>query len=740
MIAKSASDDNAASAARPKTARAGVPAGLMPVAESISAWQRVTGPAMAVNWARAPIPPIEPDKAGFYAAALPSAGADVRGKIALCLLWCDMEAGRYCAAYADHYRLAFQSFPDDERAGFYIAALCASGQLDDVTIRRDAYARVLEPERKRSPYWRKFSLKPERLRAELARIYLNESDILTPERVTLVEEALEECAETSPDRMAFARYIAAAYRSTGRQDTTAETVYRFLFVNAPEDEENNAFLARAYHDHVRRDANACAIYARMIAQCEAQGSGEEANRWTVRLAQTFLALNRADDSTLETYRKAYAMHPEDRDLEAGYLASYIRRRNRAHDDETIPFLEKALEREEILMPRFQAHRWNWVQVVRALAVAYATEKRSDEATTDLFDRTTKLCPEDRELWGWYARVLMLRADYSMKAVEVYERAIEGGSPEAGLEAVLAAAYLVNNAYVGTRRVPALRLWEEMFRRGEASPEMIDALAKAYTGEERVNDVALMLWERAVEQNPKDGPMFLRLAQELRARSEFEKSLTYYQSAARLLPKSFLAQYETATLLVQQNADYPTAIRLLRKAIQLPEGIKHLGAHHALGEALLARGNREEAKEVFTRIVQEIDAHHTPTLLSLGSLNLKFEEQGMKEAEALFDKALITDPNNPEAYRRLAELYREKGQFENEQEALEKYLELSPPDGEKYRQLGDLYIRRGDFARAETALRQVISLGKADKQTYILLGEVILQARQRSKAVAVSGSE
>jgi len=237
----------------------------------------------------------------------------------------------------------------------------------------------------------------------------------------------------------------------------------------------------------------------------------------------------------------------------------------------------------------------------------------------------------------------------------------------------------------------------------------------------------------VNADDKNGLLRLRLAQEWKMRGELEAALKYYREAARLLPKEFIAQFEAGQLLMEYLSDYTGAIRLLQKAVKLPAGTRHLMAHFCLGEALLARHKRDEAKEVFQRIVDEIDSNHTKTLLHLAKLNLKYEERGVQKAEALYEQAVTLDPDLPETYRKMAELYREKGQTEEEQVALEKYLSLSEPDADKYQQLADLYIRRGDYLRAESALRQVIALGKGDKKLYTLLGEVLVQARAQAKA-------
>ena len=700
------------------------------VAEAITPWQRVSGPALAVTWSRSDHPPLEADKIGFYAAAFPMSTGDTRTRIARCLVWCDAEVGQHCPARLEAYQLAFATFPNDDRVAFFVAALCEADILTDPATKKAVFACITAPNKVDSPLYRRYRMKPDRILLLLARLYAADTDTLLPDQVAVVERVLDAADESSPDRVPFANYLATAYRSFGRQDTTAEIVYRFLFLHMTHNAENNAFLARIYHEHQRRDANACAIYARMVTQCEAEGSHEESHRWTMRLAQTYLALNRADLTTLPVYEKARGMAPADRHFEAAYLASFVRRTDLNID--AVPVLENALQAEPALRPLFEVHRWQWPAVVRALALLYGQESRADAEAIEQYAAATTYYSEDRDLWKHYATALALNDDLSEKAVGVYEKATHGSQTEEALLMMLANAYLHQNAYEGPHREKALTLWETLYRGGQATLRMVEALAKAYTIEERVNDVALMLWEKAVTDDPKNAVMQLRLGQELRARSEFEKALPYMKSAAKLLPKSFAAQYETATLLISQTADYPAAIRLLQKAIKLTEGVQHLGAHFALGEAFLARDKREEAKAIFEKIIADIDPNHTETLLRLARLSLKYEEAGVKQAEALYDKALNLNPEHPETYRKMADLYRERGQSDDEQNALEKYLSLCEPDADKYRQLADLYIRRNDFARAEVALRQVITLGNADKQTYILLGEVILQARKSEK--------
>jgi Tfp pilus assembly protein PilF len=80
---------------------------------------------------------------------------------------------------------------------------------------------------------------------------------------------------------------------------------------------------------------------------------------------------------------------------------------------------------------------------------------------------------------------------------------------------------------------------------------------------------------------------------------------------------------------------------------------------------------------------------------------------------------------------MADMYREMGDTQAEEQALVQYLQRSAPDPEKYRQLAHIYIKRGDYLQAEATLRRLMGMGKADKKLYQLLGEVALLARKQA---------
>jgi len=723
-------------------------AGLVPVENSITLWQRLVGGYLGARYSKLPDPPLSGDKTGFYLAALGAGdksdtGEDEnRAALLRCLVWTDAKTKQFRPKYLHWYREAVSRNPTDERCLFFVAALARHEILEDKEAAIRAFAAILKPEWAASPYWGRFDIAQKDLARDLARLYaapdgpaysrLPASE--QAERLAFVEETYSQTAERSPERAVLRAFLCRVYREANRADDDALAIYEATFADTPDDDANAVFFAEICAYGERCDSLACAVYARMTNFAEEEGRDKDAGVWAVRLARAYLALGRFDEGTLSIYRQAVSLAPGDDVLEAAFLHALARRRGAEDDLETLARMESAFANQDRYLPLFKERHWDWGLIVRALALSYGMIGRIDDDALAVYARATELCGEDRVLWTLRARAIAETENYSLESLAVYERATVTDSDDPVIFA-LARTYIETGlgGPGGARRSEAIPLWESLYRQGLAWPELETALALAYTGDDRVNDIALSLWEKEVAESRDSGLLQLRLGREWRLRGDADVALKWHRGAARLLPRDFDAQYELGALLKDNYSDNAGAIKHLQKAVKLPPGALHLGAHFALGEALVALEKRDEAKKVFERIAEVIEPNHSPTLFHLAKLNLKYEAHGVRQAEALYEQALSLNPENPETYRRMAELYREKGETQSEEEALEKYLSLAAPDADKFRQLADLYMRRGDFARAEGALRRIVAMGQGDKKLYTLLGEVILQAQTLSRA-------
>jgi tetratricopeptide (TPR) repeat protein len=686
---------------------------------------RVRGKLQANRWASSPEPPSGPDNAGAYAAALEGAQGESRAKLGRALLHCDLKTRTFRPHCREAYLSAADAYLDDERCAFYVAALAVHELIAlDEAARNRLLSRLLNPAWRKSALWMRLQLT-----RDSALEALDQDERATSD-VSLLEAAFRAAPERSEERLRFARHLATLYRGQSRDDENAIALARYLMLRDPDDAANVAFLAGSMAGQNDRSSDAMLVYERALAQVELAKDKAGIKRWTNWLAALYLESGRIEKDTFPVLWRAHAFTPKDTTLECAAAYTGALNEQLWHEPDVMNLMVGVVARESELRPVFIERRWRWEVLVRALALAWGTSGRNDRPAQVVYAHAAMLCPEDRDLWGYHAAALAANRDTSPEALHAYERARSGQRAGDVVLAMLGHAYLRARAHLGPDRAKALSVWQELHLKGAAGPEIAEVLGDALAENGDVSDVALHIWEGIAEAEPDNGRVRSHLGAAYKSRGAGSEAITWYREAARLLPSDFKVQLECARLLLENTADGAEAARLMRAAVEMPEGQKHVEAHVILGEALAIMEKRDDAKKIFKKVIEELDPGHTKSLLMLARLNLRYEQESVAAAEMLYARALEQDPDNPETYRRLAELYRDEGETRLEQAALEKYLSLASADASQYRQLADMYIRRSDWERAEGALRQIIQMGSADKKTYSLLGEV-LHARSRA---------
>ena len=703
--------------------------------------QRLMGGIVAARLLKSEGTPLTPDAVGNYYGALAGKKPDtshrspenMQARIAQALLWADIKTRQFHSLCADWYLLAAEVFPDDERCVFYVAALYQHGLIQaSATAQEKMLGVLMKSIWRESAYWIRLSLPRNELLKALADTLNDEEIRITPERLPILEAAFDSSTLTEAQRITTARWLGVAYRASGRSDDRAEIIYRYLFVHVSEDKENNEYLASLFAGRELDDANACAVYARMVQEADKVNDHDAKARWSVRLSRAFIAQNRLGAEAIQPLQAALTITPNDRLLEAALAYSVGRSELVMLEPSLMKHLEVAIAFESEFVPHFTERQWQWSVVPRALALTWGKLGRKDSLASFIYARATELCPEEKVLWSYYAAALSDAKDYSRKAITVYERAQQFKQADEDILLALATAYQENRTQDGNERRKSLVLWEDLYRKGKATYEITNALIEVYLHEEQLSDTALELLQKMADTAGKiPSPLVMRVAQEWARRGDYPAALRWYQEAERAMPDHFQTIFEYGILLKEQFHEYAGAVNVLARAVVLPAGTRHLEAHVALAEGLIALEKRDDARRVFQIILERIDSNHTPTLLHLARLNLKYEEQGMLRAETLFERAVSVAPDSPEAYEQLVELYRAQGNTKMEQWALEQSLKLGAPSAVRYRELANLYIRRGEFTKAESALRQIVALGKAERDVYTLLGDVIQQARRAS---------
>lgn len=676
------------------------------------------------RWINQAEPPIGTEQAPVYAIAYSKLAGEKRTQVARALLLCDLKTRSYRPEYKEAYFEAASAYPKESSCAFYVAALAAHGMIETGDeLKARLLAALLEPTWRKSPLWTKLHLSREEALSAMSEGNAGVAQI------GMLEAAFRAAPERSEERLRIGRRLAALYRANKQTDENALTLARYLLMRDSEDVENTNYIAEHLVQQGDRSGDAMLIYEHALKLAERNILQESGDRWAVWLANLYLELGRVERDTFPVLWRAWKKEPTSVLLEAATAYAGSLNEDLWLEPELLTLMEKVVTAEEELRPLFVQKRWRWEVLLRALAIAWGQAGRNDDAAHALYAHAVDVCPEDRDLWGYHANALAAKRDTSPEALLAYERAQAGKKAGDLVLAMLGHAYLRARAHIGATRPKALAVWQELYLKGMAGTEISEMLGDALAQNGDVSEIALHIWEGIAERDPNNGRIRSHLGAAHKTRGANSEAIAWYREAARLLPEDFTVLLECARLVMDNTADAAEAVRLLKVAVQLPDGDRHVDAHVLLGEALTAVEKREDAKKVLRKVVEDLDPGHTKSILMLAKLNLRYEQDSVAMAEHLYARALEQDPDNPETYRRLAELYRDEGETRLEQAALEKFLQLSSADVDQYRQLADMYMRRADWERAENALRQIVALGKADKKTYSLLGEV-LHARNR----------
>ncbi len=206
--------------------------------------------------------------------------------------------------------------------------------------------------------------------------------------------------------------------------------------------------------------------------------------------------------------------------------------------------------------------------------------------------------------------------------------------------------------------------------------------------------------------------------------------------AFFLIRSIIIPQKIATLenLVKQNKT-AAAIRLARKMIA--KDPRNVDAHYFLGLAYLAENKPElalmELKTVnslgqFTEFCREV-----PFRRKIAELYTKFNqpEEALKEYLLLVKK----DPNQPEYYFLIGQLFEERGKGAKAVEFYQKTIELDPKNWKAHFHLGMVLYRAKKTNESKEALEASLKLNPENYAAYFYLGRLLKENHDYTPALS-----
>jgi len=303
------------------------------------------------------------------------------------------------------------------------------------------------------------------------------------------------------------------------------------------------------------------------------------------------------------------------------------------------------------------------------------------------------------------------------------------------------------------------------------PEHALAYLKRAEAQRAQGDLASALkdLQKAGELSADKLTVHLRLADVYQAREEFDPAVHHYTEAVQLDPESPAVLYKLG-LACYRSGREQDALQALDRALQLRSGFAEAhylkaAVHRALkefaeaetelGRALadapdleqarwalvelhVERGNAEKAIHLLEAEAARKLAGPVP-FLQLADVYRRRGETGL--AIEAVGQALARNPNLPEGYVRLGELWLEEGLWRNDRVALEKATaafasatEMDRASGRAALGLGRAYLALGNEEKAYAELQRAAEARPVEPEAHRLIGDVYYDQGKLSEAI------
>jgi predicted Zn finger-like uncharacterized protein len=318
-----------------------------------------------------------------------------------------------------------------------------------------------------------------------------------------------------------------------------------------------------------------------------------------------------------------------------------------------------------------------------------------------------------------ARANMLRGRlaanaHDLKAAEAaYERAV----------ALDPNSRRVHEAY-GEFRLQRLE-WEKAARQFEAaiqlggSPVAYAGAARAYLGQNRLLEADKAINEAVNREGTNARYLYLqgRVADAI---GKAEEAYRKYEAALKAKPD--LVEALTAEGLVwMSRGARPKAQESLDAALKVPTDGLSAVEEEAIGELALALGERDKAREAFSRALQKdpddpiAHAGMGKALAAHGNLIAARKEMELALAQLDSDASLSYEYGS---------LLRRMGESERALQSFRKSVKLDPKDPRYRTRLGGILVERGDLEEAEQQLRQAVLMDDRHAEALYFLARAL----------------
>ncbi|MFB3917859.1 MAG: tetratricopeptide repeat protein [Terriglobales bacterium] len=308
-----------------------------------------------------------------------------------------------------------------------------------------------------------------------------------------------------------------------------------------------------------------------------------------------------------------------------------------------------------------------------------------------------------------------RAEYANKAIQEYRLAIENDPSSEYLNAGLAELY----AKTGRIRDAVLEA-QDILKRDPNNLETRKLLGRIYlrslgdvqsgAGSQDMLKHAIEQYEAIVKIEPRNVENHLLLGRLYRLNNDLTKAENEFKGAVKLQPDSEEA-VTTLAYLYNEEGDTQRAAEVLST---IPDAARTGRLYQALGFTYEQQKEYKKAISAYSRAV-ELDRDNLDAMRGLAQ-NLM--NDGQTDAALQQYKAIIdADPQDPQSYLRIAEIYRRSGKFDQALDALKKAQLYVQDSLEVPYNLAVIYQAQGKFDEAAQIVQGLVQKGERPDGNY-----------------------
>ncbi|MBN3038160.1 MAG: tetratricopeptide repeat protein [Candidatus Omnitrophica bacterium] len=240
---------------------------------------------------------------------------------------------------------------------------------------------------------------------------------------------------------------------------------------------------------------------------------------------------------------------------------------------------------------------------------------------------------------------------------------------------------------------------------------------------------ISFYERTLKLNPQSSRTYHNLAKEYATRSRQKEAIALFEKAIELDPE-YAEAYSNLGFVYFSLGSSPLAIAAYEKAIELdPE---YAEAYSNLGYIYHTLTDEEMSIALCSRAI-EINPFLAEAYNNLG-LSYYYALKEKEKAKGLFQKAQSLNPDIPEPYYNLANLYSDAGENEKALEFYQQAIKVRPDYIEAYYKLGLVYNQMGLRQKAIEAYKKTIQINPNLEGAYYNLGLVYYDLEQMQLAI------